>query len=654
MTLATVLSALDFNVSGWNLSYLSGASLPSPTTIPGSVSDPNSDQGKIKAYITTLYNSSSTAASALDAIVTANGAIRIGGLPTGSGPEPGYYQDAPPSSGDSFIVLSLSDMASIWYVTQDGRFIKETPENTISHELGHAYIERGSLTNLSTDPASGYGGGNASFDFLGPAALFANNVLTDRNLSADKIASYRSSLWDTDTRLSQDIAAYGSLSGGYSASFTGGNHVDIALLGNGNPSAPNDVIDLSNRTDNQPVLAFGFSGNDSISTTGGDDDLYGGAGADTLKGGAGADFLSGEGDNDSIVGGADVDTILGGAGADTLAGEGGSDSIDAGAGDDLVVIGDGVDTVDGGADNDTLAFTGLTGGVSFTIGATSIAGHALQNFEKYEGTTFADTMVGSASADTLGGGAGDDSISGGASDSGADSLTGADGADTIAGGAGADTLSGGAGADQLAGGDGNDSLSDLGGGSTWREPDDNIAPRDILRGGGGADTIVTTSEGAVLEGGAGDDVLNAVGVEAWDAIVKFGAGDGHDTLAFETFTATGGSYGPVDYSYTHVSTIDFGTLEASDLEVHFSDWRVIHAYGTPATNYWITGTVSIVVKSTGDEIVLGYTDADLDNLDNVYEDGDLIWDNDLSYGIYNGVVDGLLDKIAHDGGFILE
>lgn len=500
MSWTTVQAHIRYDVASWNTSYLTLGDRPTAL--------PSGDQTTIEGYLQTLYNGSPTAAAAMEAIVTANGFIRIGDLPSGRGPDTGYYQDAPPAgSYDSFLVLHPGEMGNLYYISQDGRFVKDTPENIVAHELGHAYLERGSLTNLAADPAIGYGGGNTSFDFRGPAATFANTVLDERSLSSNQISSYRSTLWNTDDRITTDVTSYGALNGGNSASFTDGHHIDIGLLGT---RATGDVIDISSRTDNKALLAFGFSGDDEIKSAGGADYLYGGDGADTLSGGAGNDVLKGEAGNDSLIGGGGADTLIGGAGADAYMG---------GDGDDLVVIGVDTDTsADGGDGTDILSLASFTSGASLALGsgAATLGGTSIDHFEAYVGTGYADTLTNT-------GGVGLD-IKGAA---GADSITGNSAADTLSGGADSDTLVGTGGNDSLVGGDGDDQFQgtgDLGG----------FADFD---GGAGNDAIVAMASDTVI-GLKSLTGIESISAQAYDGLVIQGD-TGNDVWDFSNVMIVG-------------------------------------------------------------------------------------------------------------------
>ncbi|MFO1283029.1 MAG: calcium-binding protein [Burkholderiales bacterium] len=184
--------------------------------------------------------------------------------------------------------------------------------------------------------------------------------------------------------------------------------------------------------------------------------------------------------------------------------------------------------------------------------------------ETWTGTSTAEVRVATGFADTLNGGGGDDELDGMSGDDtlaggdGADTLIGRSGQDTLDGGAGDDRLSGGRGDDVLVGGDGDDRIVDsfgeniveggagddsvhlagerglaLGG-----DGDDTLyAPSGdhLLVGGEGADTLTAGRVRVELDGGAGDDRLDLLAPQS--AIVHFGRGAGHDTVALAGFSA---------------------------------------------------------------------------------------------------------------------
>ncbi|MGQ0564166.1 MAG: calcium-binding protein [Gemmobacter sp.] len=230
-------------------------------------------------------------------------------------------------------------------------------------------------------------------------------------------------------------------------------------------------------------LLTGGGGRDSIDGGDGDDtiivhrrdydDIYGGEGTETA--GDTADFSASGGNfavdlagGTYVVGGITYDlqgieTLLTGNGRDIITGSDGAeviqsggkrdqitaglgnDTIDAGGGNDVVFAALGNDSTNGGGDVDTLDFSALTTGVSFSM-ATGVS-NAIGTHLGYESVIAGsgnDTITGADTNDTVRGGAGNDSIAGGR---GGDDLYGLAGVDTLNGGAGNDTLTGGAFAD---------------------------------------------------------------------------------------------------------------------------------------------------------------------------------------------------------------
>ncbi len=347
----------------------------------------------------------------------------------------------------------------------------------------------------------------------------------------------------------------------------------------------------------------GNHGDDSLLGGAGDDNLRGDAGSDTLDGGDGFDFVSYYYDGVDLTGGVNVnlnaftpgetytfvdafggtdtligieriglggtqfaDTITGSAFDDQVAGGDGNDSIDGGSGNDYLVGDAGEDTLRGGAGNDTLIgaedndlldggdgydlasfdFTAGTGAISFTAsglvsGSGVIHGDTLIGIEAVEvwGTSFDDTIHGSAGNDIIDAGAGNDVIDGGAgrdtayiyatgntsivrNNNGSFTITNDGFTDTLlsvetlvlngetidlttygGSGAGDQNLTGTSGGDQLNGGAGNDLILGLGG-------NDNIsgfAGNDTLDGGDGDDYLFGNAGDDSLVGGIGNDYL---------------------------------------------------------------------------------------------------------------------------------------------------
>jgi Ca2+-binding RTX toxin-like protein len=224
----------------------------------------------------------------------------------------------------------------------------------------------------------------------------------------------------------------------------------------------NDQITID---DNIPFQALidGGKGDDTITTSHGNDVVLGGAGIDTIITADGSDRVDGGAGNDTIDCGDDNDTAVGGKGNDTIHGGNGTDVIIGDAGIDALYGDDGDDALGGGKGNDLIF-----------------------------GGDGADILNADAGIDLCYGGDGDDLMDGGA---GNDTLFGNDGNDVIAAGAGVDECHGGSGKDALFGDAGNDSLYG----------DDN---NDHLDGGKGVDNCLGGDGDDQLKGGLGDDHLD--------------------------------------------------------------------------------------------------------------------------------------------------
>ena len=291
-----------------------------------------------------------------------------------------------------------------------------------------------------------------------------------------------------------------------------GDTVMLTLAGPG-------TVDLTSQLLGRAVVFTGSGGDDSITTSNGNDTIYGGAGNDALTGGLGSDSLYGGAGNDNLTGGVGSDALYAGDGNDFVDGATyslsqqlggpGNDTIDLGAGDDsswalvqaggtvAVYGGDGNDSmalfggtaasgvIDGGAGYDTfqaqnsgdistLTITGVERLVTYnaygnpSITATAAQLNGFQTIVSYAGQesdTVMLTLAGPGTVDLtsqlLGcavvftGSGGDDSIT---TSNGNDTIYGGAGNDALTGGLGSDSLYGGAGADTLIGGTGNNTL----------------------------------------------------------------------------------------------------------------------------------------------------------------------------------------------------
>ncbi len=129
---------------------------------------------------------------------------------------------------------------------------------------------------------------------------------------------------------------------------TGQNSVADWIIG----GAGDDNIDAKSGND----LLYGNAGDDTLTGGGGHDYSYGGAGEDLIKSGGGNDYAYGGADDDDIRAGGGHDFVYGEDGDDNLRGDGGNDQLFGGDGADFLDPGKGTDTITGGAGIDTYNF----------------------------------------------------------------------------------------------------------------------------------------------------------------------------------------------------------------------------------------------------------------------------------------------------------
>lgn len=201
----------------------------------------------------------------------------------------------------------------------------------------------------------------------------------------------------------------------------------------------------------------------------GDDQLIAGLGDDVLDGGTGTDLASlynvvsgitvnlttgtvsgGNSDGDTLISIEGVsatnfdNSLTGNSAANTFAAGNGNDTLIGLDGDDMLIGSAGIDSIDGGLANDTVGYQSSVFAVNLnltTLVATSgdAVGDTLISIENVTGSTFGDTLTGSAGANVLDGFNGDDILTGGA---GADVYLFADTTEGVAGGWGSDMIKG--------------------------------------------------------------------------------------------------------------------------------------------------------------------------------------------------------------------
>jgi len=318
---------------------------------------------------------------------------------------------------------------------------------------------------------------------------------------------------------------------------------------------------------------IGGSGDNYITASAVENEVWGLAGADRIEGLGGEDTLHGGANNDTIWGDFDPngmwnlfpfpdagDVLFGDAGDDHLFGQSGNDTLEGGTGADML---------EGGAGTaDWAAYTASTTGVTVSLvtGVLGIggdaAGDSLVGIENLLGSGHADQLFGDGGANHLRGANGDDQMFGG---NGSDMLYGGLGADTHDGGAGTDyaryndaaygdlvisliapaTNTGAAAGDTyiaiegIIAGTGNDDITGNGSANFLYGMQGN----DVLRGEAGADKLYGGTNNDQLFGGVGNDSLFG---DAGDDTLDGGAnkdtmtgGVGSDTFVFASASNAG-------------------------------------------------------------------------------------------------------------------
>ncbi len=235
-----------------------------------------------------------------------------------------------------------------------------------------------------------------------------------------------------------------------------GSYLDAA-------SIPDMPVDRSTGRPARTVAmeVVGGSGDDRISTAGGDD---------VIDPGTGSDHVSSHGGPDEIR---------------TTASPDGPDIYELGPGDDANTVDDAVNTVDYHLRSEPVVYAPGRGGAA----------------GEKDRITGARKVVGGSAADTIVGGPEEEV------------LEGMDGDDELIGNAGGDLLYGGEGDNHLDGGDGNDRLeTEVGADRAEGGPDDDAlylgGGPDIGSGGAGHDDIELKAGADYARGGRGDDTID--------------------------------------------------------------------------------------------------------------------------------------------------
>jgi Ca2+-binding RTX toxin-like protein len=291
-----------------------------------------------------------------------------------------------------------------------------------------------------------------------------------------------------------------------------------------------------------------------------DDTIRGDGAENLLEGTNGDDVLDGRGGNDRLDGGFDDDSLTGGIGNDLLFGNQGNDTL---FGDD------GADLLDGGAGVDTANYFGSAAAVVVRLdNGTGVGGNAagdvLLNIENVVGSTFGDSLTGSADANVLSGNFGND---------------------VLAGLAGPDTLNGGIGNDTATYAESSSGVIvdlSLGAGLGGDATNDTFISIENLTGSAFADTLVGNDFANLLSGGDGADRL--IGGRGVDTLRGSAGGD---TFVWRNITESGTVIATmdliVDFDPLAGDLIDLGGVDASAIAAGNQAFTFIGASGFSGT-----------------------------------------------------------------------
>lgn len=197
--------------------------------------------------------------------------------------------------------------------------------------------------------------------------------------------------------------------------------VNVALDGSANDGEAGENDNVFADVEN----VHGGAGNDTITGSSADNQLYGYLGDDTISGGDGSDVVRGNDDND---------TVNGGAGNDQVHGDEGSDTVNGGDDTDELYGGSGADVLSGDAGMDYANYASRSQPMALSIDGNANDGEAgegdniVASTEGIQGGIADDVIVGSSAGNYLAGNAGDDQIVG---NGGEDMLIGSNGEDEL-------------------------------------------------------------------------------------------------------------------------------------------------------------------------------------------------------------------------------
>jgi VCBS repeat-containing protein len=276
------------------------------------------DQKAILDALQFLYNNSGTAQEMIDEAAAQTNGLRIfqtRAADPGIANEQSFFASIFNSSAT--IGINVESIVQSYYLNNQGYFTQELLPLGLAHELSHAVLNTKDpvATGGSYPSDAQQNDPNFNFDGNAPSGTFAA-VLHGAVGIEDKVASeldlvdaqylYHQRVSYLATVPEYDFANdpsevpaptiwYRAFSSEAGISFSQGAPIDIVRFGLdfATGEVTDDLMDMSTRTDGKSVLAFGFSGNDTVLTASGNDFLYGGSGNDILSGGGGTNFLDG-------------------------------------------------------------------------------------------------------------------------------------------------------------------------------------------------------------------------------------------------------------------------------------------------------------------------------------------------------------------------
>lgn len=306
--------------------------------------------------------------------------------------------------------------------------------------------------------------------------------------------------------------------------------------------------------------------------------------ANTLIGTAFADTINARGGNDFVDAGDGNDYVEGGNGDDVLKGGRGNDQMFGGAHNDRLNGGDGDDFLDGGTGIDWADFDGGAAvNVDLSLGTAFGQGNdSLVNFENVLGSSFADTIKGSAGNNVLDGANGNDTF------------IATLGADAIIGGLGSDTIN----FSGLASGVTSTLASYSAAGATGT-----LSGVENITGTAFADTLTGDAGNNIIDGGLGNDIINGgAGIDT--AVLSGNANAPFNRGVFANLTtgsSTGGSGTDTLIGIENLTGSDFSDQLTGDAGNN------VLSGGASSDQFFATQGIDIYNGDTGDHDTVYFT-----------------------------------------------